>query len=273
MRTMPPAQDSPDAIESETALLVRRILRFDGAMNVRDLGGATTANGKQVRFGLVYRSDDLAELSDLDLAELENRTIRTIVDFRNPDEVEARPSRIPQGATVVSAPYPPGNRTAGEVMESLVSGELTPEHAHGILLDSYRHTTESGGPAVAALIRSIINHSPVLFHCAGGKDRTGVAAAVILSILGVDREQIVDDYMLTNDRLTDQSSTFQLRLAEYPEESRDVLLALGLARSVYIELTLDIIERDFGGIDAYAQDQLSLSETEVDALRRLLLEP
>ena len=79
--------------------------------------------------------------------------------------------------------------------------------------------------------------------------------------------------MLTNDRLTDQSSTFQLRLAEYPEESRDVLLALGLAKPDYIELALDVIDGDFGGIEAYAQDQLSLSPAEVDALRELLLEP
>ncbi|MDE0238080.1 MAG: tyrosine-protein phosphatase [bacterium] len=270
---MPTAPDTPDAAASLTPRHLRRILQFDGALNVRDLGGVTNSNGQQVKFGVVYRSDDLAELSDLDLAELEKRSVRTVVDFRSSEEVEARPSRLPPGATAVSAPFARGDRTAGEVMESLIAGQLTREDAHQILLDSYRHIADIGSPAFAVLIRSIIDRSPVLFHCAGGKDRTGVAAAVILSILGVDRDQIVDDYMLTNDRLTDQSSTFQLRLAEYPEESRDVLLALGLAKADYIELALDVIERDFGGIESYAQEQLSLSQAEVDSLRKLLLEP
>lgn len=270
---MPPNSNKPDGATSETPLQLRRILHFDGALNVRDLGGVSTSNGQQVKFGIVYRSDDLADLSALDLAELEKRSVRTVVDFRSSEEVEARPSRLPPGASVVSAPFARGDRTAGEVMESLVAGELTREHAHQMLLDSYRHIAEIGIPAFTTLIRSIIHRSPVLFHCAGGKDRTGVAAAVILSILGVDRDQIVEDYMLTNDRLTDQSSTFQLRLAEYPEESRDVLLALGLAKPEYIELALGVIDGEFGGIEAYAQNQLSLSLAEVDALRELLLEP
>ncbi|MXZ77910.1 MAG: tyrosine-protein phosphatase [Acidimicrobiia bacterium] len=270
---MPPADNNPDASASYTPLHLRRILHFDGALNVRDLGGMSTSNGQQVRFGLVYRSDDLADLSALDLAELEKRSVRTVVDFRSSEEVQARPSRLPPGATIVSAPFDRGDQTAGEVIESLVAGELTREHAHQILLDSYGRSTEAGIPAFTTLIRSIIDRSPVLFHCAGGKDRTGVAAAVIFSILGVDRDQIVEDYMLTNDRLTDQSSTFQLRLAEYPEESRDVLLALGLAKPDYIELALDVIDGEFGGIEAYAQNRLSLSLAEVDALRELLLEP
>ena len=270
---MPTAPDTPDAAASQTPLHLRRILHFDGALNVRDLGGATTSTGQSVRFGLVYRSDDLSDLSALDLAELEKRSVQTIVDFRDPQEADARPSRLPPGAAVVSAPFLQRDRTAGEVMEALLAGSLTEMDAQQILLDSYRRFTETGSQAIARLIRSIIERPPVLFHCAGGKDRTGVAAAVILSILGVGRGQIVEDYMLTNDRLTDQASTFQLRLAEYPRESRDVLLALGLAKPDYIELALDVIDRDFGGIDAYAQDQLSLSQSEVDALRELLLEP
>lgn len=269
---MQPAHDHPDAATEHTALHLRRTLRFDGALNVRDLGGITTATGQQVRFGIAYRSDDLADLSVVDLAELEERSVKTVVDFRNPEEAEARPSRLPRGAEVVSTPFPPGDKTAAEVMELLVGGELTTDIAHEILLDSYRHVTETGGPVMAELIRSIINRPPVLFHCAGGKDRTGVAAAVILSILGVDRGQVIDDYMLTNDRLTDQSSTFQLRLAEYPEESRHVLLALGLAKTAFIERSLDIIDRDFGGIDNYALNQLMLTQNEIDELRALLLD-
>ena len=273
MRTMQPAHDDSDGVEEQTPHYLRRVLRFDGALNVRDLGGVNTVAGKQVRFGLVYRSDDLADLSAVDLAELEQRSVRTIVDFRNSDEVEARPSRVPHGAGIVSAPFPPGERTAAEIMELLVGGELTPDDAHEILLGSYRHITETGGPVFATLIRSIIGQSPVLFHCAGGKDRTGVAAAVILSLLGVGRDQIVADYMLTNDRLVEQSSTFQLRLAEYPVESRDVLLALGLANPVYIECSLAIIDREFGGIDSYARDQMLLTPAEINALGQHLLQP
>ena len=270
---MTPDQNTSGAAASHTPLHLRRILHFDGALNVRDLGGVTNSDGQQVRFGIAYRSDDLSDLSALDLAELEKRSVQTIIDFRDSQEADARPSRLPPDAAVLSAPFLQRDRTAGEVMEALLAGNLTEMDAQQILLDSYRRSTEAGIPAFTTLIRSIIDRSPVLFHCAGGKDRTGVAAAVIFSILGVDRDQIVEDYMLTNDRLTDQSSTFQLRLAEYPEESRDVLLALGLAKPDYIELALDVIDGDFGGIEAYAQEQLSLSPAEVDALRELLLEP
>ena len=270
---MPPAFDHFDAAASQVPLHVPRVLQFDGALNVRDLGGLTASNGQQVRFGIAYRSDDLSGLSAHDLAELERRSVQTIVDFRDPKEVDARPSRIPSGATVVSAPFTREGRTAVEVMESLMAGQLTGMEAQQMLLDSYPRSTEAGIPAFSTLIRSIIDGSPVLFHCAGGKDRTGVAAAVVYSILGVDRDQIVEDYMLTNDGLTDQFSPFQLRLAEYPEESRDALLALALARADYIESALDFIDREFGGIDAYAHHQLSLSHAEVDALMELLLEP
>ena len=240
---------------------------------MRDLGGVTTSSGQQVKFGIAYRSDDLADLSALDLAQLEKRSVRIIVDFRDPKEVDARPSRIPSGATAVSAPFAREGRTAVEVMESLMAGQLSEVDAQQMLLDSYPRSTEAGIPAFTTLIRSIIDRSPVLFHCAGGKDRTGVAAAVIYSILGVDRGQIVEDYMLTNDGLTDESSPFQLVLAEYPEQSRGALLALALAKSDYIESALDFIDDEFGGIDAYALHQLSLSHSEVDALRELLLEP
>ncbi len=270
---MPPSHrnSSVDENETEEPLLPRRVLRFDGAINVRDLGGVATASGQPVRFGLAYRSDELAELSAVDLAELEERSVRTVVDLRSSDEAAARPSRLPRGATVVLSPFPPGDRTAAEVIETLIAGALTPEQGHQILLDSYHHNVVAGGPAMATVIRSIIHDPPVLFHCAGGKDRTGVVAAVILALLGVDRLHIIEDYMLTNDRLNEPAGTFQLKLADFPEEAREVLITMGMARPDYIQLALDVIDNEYGGIDAYARNQISLTRAEVDALRKLLL--
>ena len=168
---------------------VREIV-LDGSVNFRDLGGLTTADGRVVRGGRVFRSDALHALSDVDLDRLAGHHISTLIDLRSDEEIERSGASplVALGTRVVHTPIM--ERTA-EPQE--IDPTLPMEHL-------YAHMLDAGRDRFGEVFRTLADPDtlPAVIHCAAGKDRTGVTIALLLRLLGVPDEAIVLDYAITD---------------------------------------------------------------------------
>jgi protein-tyrosine phosphatase len=254
-----------------------RRIALEGAQNFRDLGGYRTADGRQVAWGLVYRSDHLALLTGTDLERLDQLGVKVVVDYRNPYEHEMSPSTIVEGGVIrrLDRPIGDGSAAAGSFRDLIESGRLTTFEAAD-LTRFYLETLErSSGifAEVLGLIADPSNHAFV-FHCTAGKDRTGLTAALLLGALGVDDATILDDYELTN----------EYRSARRVEELRGELAGRGIdierimplfqAPREAMAATLVGLHERYGSIEDYLRTEAGLDRSTLDDLRRtLLVEP
>jgi protein-tyrosine phosphatase len=198
-----------------------RWLPLTGADNARDLGGLPLRNGGTTVHGRLLRSDTLQELTDSDVALLRRYPVGTIVDLRTPIEAEREgrgPLAVdgPDGDPVVyvNLPFVPDSVIVPDDPrhEVVVADRLTQDRVEHYL----DYLRLAGGRVLAALeVLAQPCSSAVLFHCAAGKDRTGVLAALALEVAGVERDAVVADYALTNERL----SRIGARLARLPTYS------------------------------------------------------
>jgi protein-tyrosine phosphatase len=260
-----------------------RVVPLEGGRNFRDLGGYRTADGRRVKWGQVYRSGTMAGLTDADYEQLSALGIDVICDFRSKEERELEPTDFARiGAdiayltrdyisdtSVLRTMFGEGRATPESVRAAMttVYGELPYEHA-----DSYR--TMFGQLAEGKL--------PLAFNCSAGKDRTGVAAALLLTLLGVPRETVLADYALSEKVVNYERAYARPRpsaaadkpdpyafIAELPAEVRAPLLRSDPA---YLDHALAEIARREGSVEGYFANVLELSPTDIEAIRARLLE-
>lgn len=269
----------------------KRYKPLDGTFNFRDIGGFTGAGGKAVKMGLLYRSDALYKLSDRDLNILNSMGIRTVVDFRSPQEAAAHPNRLPEGVdTVVLAPHAElaaqasashgDDRAKIAQMVEIAKTEEGKRH-FSENLDSMAGqmaafaVSESGIKAYSAFLQLLLKEdsAPLIFHCKGGKDRTGWAAALILSILGVSRGEIIADYMKTADYNQDRN---RKRMDQYRKlTDNEVVLkflsSLMQVKEEYIMTSFAEIDK-IGGLDIYLDQILGFTAADQKRFRNMYLE-
>lgn len=252
-----------------------RWLTLEGAHNVRDLGGLTTASDRTTRSGVLLRSDALDRLTDADVATLvEVFGLRHVVDLRSSSERTER-GRGPLG-TVGTLRYteveviPVGDLDRRRAARE--SAFARGEDPARIMADGYVELLEIGAPAfrVAAEAIAETDGAPALFHCAAGKDRTGVLAAVILGLLDVDAEVIAQDYHLSASAMDSLVSWIE---AEFPEARS----AMNAQPRQYLEAPieamagfLDEVDRRYGSMEGLV-DALGVSAATVSAIRDQLL--
>jgi protein-tyrosine phosphatase len=229
-------------------------LSMEKLYNVRDLGGFPVGRGLSVRRGLLYRAGELSDPSPADRAALEKRGIATVVDFRSKDEIQKSPDgSIATVQKRVELSIDAGNILALSRRDRDVSGEILME-------DLYRSLAEDARPQYREFFAILAEkgNAPLLFHCSAGKDRTGVAAALILSALGVDRKAVYRDYLFSAGCLTEK-----YRVLVEAEPDLEPFLTV---RRSYLEAAFAHIERHFGGVERYLSDEL---EADVSLLREL----
>lgn len=176
-------------------------LPFEACENFRELGGYTGCGGRHVKYGAFYRSPALANIkTPADRARFEELGVRTVFDFRSEKERTLAPD--PAFPGVVNIPASAMLAEDGSEMDFDLEKLLRSEDGIRMLTEGVHESYARmpfGNPAYRALFGAIrAGQTPILFHCTAGKDRTGVAAALILKALGVSREDIVEDYLLTN---------------------------------------------------------------------------
>jgi len=246
-----------------------RRLALAGAINFRDLGGYASADGRCLRWGRVYRSDSLSELTDADRDAIRGLGLRSLFDLRHEQERQRRPNRFDGGAqTRVHAIgfYPRGTE---ELVEKVRARAITPQAARDSLQDIYRHLPVDQAGVYARLLQALLEPDalPALIHCTSGKDRTGFAAAVLLTALGVPRATIEQDYALTNEYRRDIG--FMVGGSADPE----VVDAVTAASPQYLAAAFDGIGARWGSEQAFLREGLGLTATQQAQLQDLLLEP
>lgn len=256
-----------------------------GVPNLRDLGGWTTASGKQVSRSHVFRSTELHRLTGNAQMTFDHLGITTVYDLRTAAERTASPDPDLDGVTEVhldvladSTTAIPANLAAlrDKSAVHLVADALGGGRAKHLMVDTYRQivSSQSALGAYRLLFEGLAadQQTPSLFHCTTGKDRTGWAAAALLSILGVDRSEVFRDYLLTNEQLLPALRPFMDEFAEAGGDADLLLPVLGVDKS-YLEAAFDEMEKSFGDIEGYFRDGLGVDESVPIALRARLLQP
>ena len=268
-----------------------RVLNIEGVLNFRDIGGYLGADGRQVVWGKVFRSAQLDRLSEQGVCELAALGIKTVVDLRFTDETQKYPtirSAVPNA----------------EILSWHDEQEAGSADKSAAMKLAWRESLDSKDPAKVReamrinypkklythraiyrkmLLRLSEGQTPLLFHCAAGKDRTGVGAALILSLLGVDEQQIIEDYLLTQKELEGRveawfagGATTQENYQDFREklarQSSELLAPIFEADRVYIETLLEYVDTTYGSFARYAQEKLQLEDVFIERLRAQLLE-
>lgn len=248
---------------------------LQGTFNFRDIGGYPAFGGKHIKWGKIYRSALLSNLTQEDLALLEAFKICKVIDFRGPLEIKAYPDKLPHTATYYDLPAGSETDTPDD-WASLAKDMLTspvPKSDSGTIAyyEDISYYARKYRPMFDLLL-STASDSAVVIHCAGGKDRTGVAAALIEYALGVDRKDIIKDYMLTN-RFRSQYNEEIAQLLHYKygvplERAR----TYGLAQAASLEATLHEIEKQYGSLDNFLLKAIGLDSLKIKKLRTLYLD-
>jgi protein-tyrosine phosphatase len=258
-----------------------RQVKLEGQANFRDLGGYSTTDGRRVKWGLIYRAGQLNKLSDADLAKLKELKIRTVVDLRGTAEAESRgKDRLPEGARSVSYPIDVTSLPKEE-KESTSTGSSAGRT--DFMLQATRSIMINRTDVYASLIRDLAEpqNRPLVFHCTAGKDRTGVGAAIVLSLLGVPWETVRDDYLLSNYYRRDENEKELKSIREdiakkqgIPPEQVDMTAfeAMFLVKPEYLDAAHDEVILRYGSMESYLRKGLGISDEMISKLRSELLE-
>lgn len=242
-------------------IFAERVLPMNGGYNFRDLGGLAAANGKKIRWGMLFRSGDLDKLTPVDLAYLASFSLRTVVDFRTEAELERAPDKLPRTVTnYAHLLITPGRLDAPESMELMER-----EGGEGYMRELYRQfaTDEEIIKQYREFFVLLQNEKnlPLLFHCSAGKDRTGYGAALILFSLGVDTETIMKDYLASGPCLGDKYDRF---LEKYPQYAPMIAV-----KPEYLQSAVNAMKERSGSIENYLAEVLGV---DIDRVRAIYLE-
>ena len=253
-----------------------RHIELDHTLNTRDLGGYRTEDGRQVRWGLLFRSDDLHQLDREDLEALEALGLRTVFDLRSAGERDDAEDRLPPQTAQVLLPILFPSMDPDVIARRILRGDASEGYFNDLLQRANRSFVLEHGDQLAALVNDLAEPGilPALFHCTHGKDRTGFASAFILSLLGVPWKTIQQDYLLSNVYLrsnTDRMARF-IWLGSLFRISRANARDLLEVRAAYLESARSAVLEEYGSIADYVRTMGVRDET-LDRLRATLLEP
>ena len=228
-----------------------RSLPLAGASNFRDLGGYTGQDGRTVRWRTLFRSDHLGALTAEDQAVLAGLKLSRSVDFRGAAERGATPYALPG---VMNLPMPIEPTVVQRMKDLVLNGqEMSPAGMVLLMQETYRAFVNDNALRFAGLFDQLLDSdAPLVFHCTAGKDRTGFAAALILLALGVPRDVVMHDYLLTNDLLSMEGAPHSVVPA-------DVIRVLWRVQEEFLHAALDAVDADHGGVDAYLTQQIGIS--------------
>ncbi len=255
--------------------MTTRVVPLDGGINFRDLGGYQNRQGRAVKWRRLLRSGHLAGLTDGDVAELARIGVTEVHDFRRREEQKRNPHK-PLNARFIDD-YEMYVGSLSLFWEYLLGGQLTAETGHELVVSSYRDCIDDVIPAYRKLFQHLLANrdNASLFHCSAGKDRTGMAAALILSALDVPRETIIEDYLLTqthfdSERLIEVVEG-HLRAAGVSHWERSWLLPYCTVHEENIVTFFDAIEQRYGSVANYLRQGLGLSEEDLQQFQAMYL--
>jgi protein-tyrosine phosphatase len=263
---------------ANTAGMTRRVI-LEGVENFRDFGGYATASGQRLKLGRLYRSASHGKATDSDLATIDALALAVIVDLRRRRERERDPSRRPDGFAGQVVTNDLGDEEEDSWITHITTSDLSGASFHGYMYDYYRNAPFD--PRIVDLYRRYFEvlaqaEGPVLIHCAAGKDRTGILAALTHHLAGVHRDDMMADYLATNDpdrvarRLPlVQQAIHDLTGRMLPEPT--VRVAMGVEAG-YLDTAFAVVAERYGDLDRYMETALGVDGARREAVRARLLE-
>lgn len=255
--------------------------RIEGLPNFRELSVARMADGRKMRRGRLFRSGALTHLSEADRSALAELGIELVFDLRTCDEQEREPNQWPAGAQPEFWSSPEARvRTAAPVFDwrsRLADPDFDPADARAWMLRAYTRMPGLFARPLSALFERLGAPRPptTLVHCSAGKDRTGFVCAMVLFALGAERGEVVEDYLLSGQRMPAAGLLQAMLGREMKGLSTKLLAALMVMAEVredYLDAALFAIGREFGGVDRYLEETCGLDAERRRRLRAQILE-
>lgn len=274
--------DQARAIQAETQVLetYERVLPLEGGSNFRDLGGYETEDNRTVRHGMLYRSGVLTGLTEKDQKYLQQFGFETVVDLRSRDELELYPNHWAQdsGLTYLSHDYG---------ITDFIDRNEPDDAASPDTSVFYRSMPYALKPQLRMYFDQLIEGKvPLVVNCSAGQDRTGVASALLLSALGVPRETVIEDYLLSTEyrRPQIERGSVDLKAAAKTNAFAELMLRYSKGETPtakplvtedgtpYLHFALAQIEEDYGSIHAFLEQELEVSRADIARLKRQYLQ-
>ena len=256
--------------------IAERVMTMDSLVNFRDLGGYLTADGRRTKWGKLLRSAAHDTITDRDVAYLQKLGIKTVVDYRSTYEEAERPDREIAGVQYLHT-RPLEDPGATNILDTQIKMDSADD---AITMLSQANRTLANSKHANSVYRQLMQTAldpaqvPMVQHCTAGKDRVGVGSATLLLALGVPRETIISDYLLSNDN---QISASKLKGAvagdkEVTEEQLKLFQALAMVQADYLQAFFDEIDKLFGGTEGYLKNGLGLTDEQLAQFQALYLE-
>lgn len=264
-----------------------KIIRLSSLSNTRDLGGLITKDGRRVKDKKIIRSGELYNACPEDLKILsEEYRVREVIDLRNQTEAHQKPDKLPAGAKYIINPIfdeAQMGMTHEKEMDAetseyfFVSGILKKESGADFMKGLYREFVNT--PSCLSSYHSFIGEflkdhdGSILFHCSVGKDRAGMGAFFLMSILGVEEKELIEDFMLTNFCIEKSLQKKIASLSKRIDDPRleEVYRNLFAVRKDYIQTVISIIMKDYGSYEAFFDKGLKITKEETEKLRSMYL--
>lgn len=252
-----------------------RVLSVAGGNNFRDIGGYVTTDGHHIKWNTLYRSGSLGQVTPDGFAYLKSLGIRTEIDFRSTEERTTDPIVWPaeNGVTVYSVDY--SNPTSA--FATLMAPDINAEKAKSLMSQFYAQAPFQFAGQYKRLLRQVIDgNTPLVYNCSAGKDRTGVASALILTILGVSRETVTEDYLLSNlyfkPQMPKPGAKVDPQMAFFQKLQPEVTRAMMGVDAQYLNAAFNAIDQRDGGMARYVREDLDLSDADIAILKTRLLD-
>ena len=262
----------------------KRYVDLEGTFNFRDIGGYSSNDGRHVKYGVHYRADELSKLTPADVTNLHDIGIKTIIDYRgdrervNNEDVEIPGASIYYLDPVADIAALASSEFGEEMSDEHSMLKISAELAERLMTDQNIDFVESERSikAFRTMFDLILSQEEgaIVQHCRGGKDRTGYGVALILLLLGVSKDDVMHDYMLTNHYKKDKNETSLKALLDETGDE-DMVRAVRFfkeAQPSFLLKGLDLIESKYGGILPYAKNILGLTDEEIETIKNKYLE-
>lgn len=249
----------------DTTYLSNRHIVFKDVHNFRDMGGVKNIDGKQIVWGHFFRSGHLSNLKKRENDKFNALNIKTVIDLRTDKELSKKPDRLPAGIGYTNVQvYDDSEDMFSKTKKDVLKGKITPVQSDSLVMEFYKLYMLENPQLVKGIVDQLFEaNDAVLFHCSAGKDRTGMIGALVLSILKVDRETIISEYMLSNNyRIEDINSRMKLAKVGkvlFPKVNYQVIENFSWIKAIYIEAMFKGIESKYGSMDNYITTGLGIT--------------